>query len=344
MIVVGLAREADALRSSFIVGFPGETERDHETLIEFLTAAELDWAGFFPFSEEAGTAALGLDGKVDAALMHERLRECSAVQDPITAGARAALVGETVEVLVDGRDDEGLVGRTYREAPEIDGIVRIMGADGRPGATVQVRVTDAIGPDLEARDGQAMTAASTRRFGQGALATPANLVTLLRLVVAVPTLLLIRAQGSNWTTVALWFAITSTDSLDGWLARRDGATRSGAFLDPVTDKFIVIGGLAVLADRGDFPWWPVLVIAAREIGISIYRSLAGRRGIVLPAQRLGKYKAFSQYCSVGFVLLPITADWEAFQHVVLYLAVLLTVVSGLAIVRHGWVDFQQKET
>ena len=100
----------------------------------------------------------------------------------------------------------------------------------------------------------------------------------------------------------------------------------------------------MLADRGDFPWWPVLVIAAREIGISIYRSLAGRRGIVLPAQRLGKYKAFSQYCSVGFVLLPITADWEAFQHVVLYLAVLLTVVSGLAIVRHGWVDFQQQET
>ena len=139
-----------AFRSSFIVGFPGETERDHETLIEFLTAAELDWAGFFPFSEEAGTAALGLDENVDIALMHERLRECSAVQDPITAGARAALVGETVEVLVDGRDDDGLVGRTYREAPEIDGIVRIMGADGRPGATVQVRVTDAIGPDLEA--------------------------------------------------------------------------------------------------------------------------------------------------------------------------------------------------
>jgi CDP-diacylglycerol--glycerol-3-phosphate 3-phosphatidyltransferase len=174
------------------------------------------------------------------------------------------------------------------------------------------------------------------------LATPANLITMLRLVVAVPTLLMIREQGSNWTTVALWFAITSTDSLDGWLARRDGATRSGAFLDPVTDKFIVIGGLAMLADRGDFPWWPVLVIAAREIGISVYRSLAGRRGIVLPAQRLGKYKAFSQYCAVGFVLLPVTADWETFQHVVLYLAVLLTVASGLAILRHGWVDFQQQ--
>jgi CDP-diacylglycerol--glycerol-3-phosphate 3-phosphatidyltransferase len=184
-------------------------------------------------------------------------------------------------------------------------------------------------------------AARARRFGQGALATPANFVTVARLVVAVPTLLLIRDRGSSWATVGLWFAITATDSLDGWLARRDGATRSGAFLDPVTDKAIVLGGLAVLADRGVFPWWPVLVIAGREVGISMYRSLAGRRGIVLPAQRLGKYKAFAQYCSVGFVLLPLTSDWHTFQDVVLSLAVALTVVSGLAILRHGWVDWQR---
>ncbi len=189
-----------------------------------------------------------------------------------------------------------------------------------------------------------MTTASARRFGQGALLTPANLVTVMRLLVAVPTLLLIRDQGAGWLTVGLWFAITSTDSLDGWLARRDGATRSGAFLDPVTDKAIVLGGLAVLADRGDFPWWPVVVIAIREIGISLYRSLAGRRGIVLPAQRLGKYKAFLQYCSVGLVLLPITEHWYTFQDIVLYAAVAFTVVSGLAILRHGWIDFQQQET
>ena len=79
----------------------------------------------------------------------------------------------------------------------------------------------------------------------------------------------------------------------------------------------MLGGLAVLADRGVFPWWPVIVIAVREFGISLYRSIAGRRGIVLPAQRLGKYKAFLQYCAVGFVLLPITADWYTFQDIVL---------------------------
>jgi len=182
-----------------------------------------------------------------------------------------------------------------------------------------------------------------KRFGQSAVATPANFVTVTRILVAIPTLALIRRDGSSWTTVGLWFAITATDSLDGWLARRDGATRSGAFLDPVADKLIVIGGLAVLADRGVFPWWPILLIAARELGISAYRSIAGRRGIVLPAQRLGKYKAFTQYCAVGFVLLPFTANDLGFQQVVLGIAVVLTVVSGLQIVARGYVDWQRQD-
>ena len=182
-----------------------------------------------------------------------------------------------------------------------------------------------------------------KRFGQSAVATPANFVTITRILVAIPTLALIRRDGSSWLTVGLWFAITATDSLDGWLARRDGATRSGAFLDPVADKLIVLGGLAVLADRGVFPWWPVLLIAARELGISLYRSVAGRRGIVLPALTLGKYKAFSQYIAVGFVLLPISADWVGVQNVALGVAVVLTVVSGLQIVRHGYIDWQRQD-
>jgi CDP-diacylglycerol--glycerol-3-phosphate 3-phosphatidyltransferase len=190
-----------------------------------------------------------------------------------------------------------------------------------------------------------VTAEVTRkkRFGQGALATPANFVTVARILIAIPTLALIRRDGSSWLTVGLWFSITASDSLDGFLARRDGATRSGAFLDPVADKLIVLGGLAVLADRGVFPWWAVALIAVREIGISFYRSIAGRRGIVLPAQRLGKFKAFTQYCSVGFVVLPWTADYVGFQKCVLAVAVTLTVVSGLQILRHGYIDWQRQE-
>jgi len=183
-----------------------------------------------------------------------------------------------------------------------------------------------------------------KRFGQNALATPANFLTLSRIAVAVPTLALIRSRGSEWATVGLWFAITASDSLDGWLARRDGATRSGAFLDPVADKLIVLGGFAVLADRGVFPWWAVLLVVVREIGISTYRSVAGRRGVVLPAQRLGKYKAFTQYCAVGFVLLPPTADAVGLQHSVFYVAVALTLLSGLQIVRRGYIDWQRVES
>ena len=147
------AREPDAaFRSSFIVGFPGENERDHDQLLEFLAAAELDWAGFFPFSREDGTPAADMDRVVPDDLMRERLRECAEVQDPITQAARDALVGDELEVLVDGTDDESgePVGRSHREAPEIDGVVRITGAFARPGARVRARVTSACGPDLVA--------------------------------------------------------------------------------------------------------------------------------------------------------------------------------------------------
>ena len=188
-----------------------------------------------------------------------------------------------------------------------------------------------------------LTPSRTRRFGQGALATPANFLTVGRMLVGVPTLVLMSDRGASWLTVALWFVITSTDSLDGFLARRDGATRSGAFLDPVADKALVLGAFAVLAQRGDIAWWPVIVIAARELFVSVYRMLAGRRGISLPARPLGKYKAFFQYLAIGAVLLPWTADDIGLQQSVLYLVVALTVVSAADIVHHGWRDWQRDQ-
>jgi ribosomal protein S12 methylthiotransferase len=152
---IGAIRAAEptaAFRSSFIVGFPGEGEREHDELLSFLQAAELDWAGFFPFSAEDGTPAADLTDPVDAELALEWLRECESVQEPITRAARDALVGDEVDVLVDTVDDDGtLVGRTHREAPEIDGIVRLHADWARPGALVRAHVTGAIGPDLVAK-------------------------------------------------------------------------------------------------------------------------------------------------------------------------------------------------
>jgi ribosomal protein S12 methylthiotransferase len=153
---IEMIRAADsgaAFRSSFIVGFPGERESEHDALLEFLDAAQLDWAGFFAFSEEDGTPAAGMSGAAPELLVQEWLRECEGVQDAITRAARDALVGSEVEVLVDGRDGETgqLVGRTYREAPEIDGVVHLDAEWARRGALVRAHVTDAIGIDLVAK-------------------------------------------------------------------------------------------------------------------------------------------------------------------------------------------------
>lgn len=132
-----------ALRSSFILGYPGETEEDHDQLLAFLQKAQLDWAGFFPFSSEEGTHARDLPKQVPSDLALERLRECAAVQDAITERRRRALVGSNVEVLVDRRS----LGRTFREAPEIDGLIHLP-ENLEPGSLLTVRVTGAVGPDL----------------------------------------------------------------------------------------------------------------------------------------------------------------------------------------------------
>jgi ribosomal protein S12 methylthiotransferase len=136
-----------SFRSSFIVGYPGETEADHDELLTFLDEAQLDWAGFFPYSAEEGTYAATLPDTVDEALVGERLRECSELQDAITAHQRAGLIGRTLEVLVD-RPGQG---RSHHEAPDIDGVVRLPATRASlVGRFVPVRVTGAEGPDLEA--------------------------------------------------------------------------------------------------------------------------------------------------------------------------------------------------
>jgi ribosomal protein S12 methylthiotransferase len=132
-----------SFRSNFIVGYPGETEADHDQLLDFVDAAQLDWCGFFAFSREQGTYADGLDRQVPAELTAERLAELRERQDTITAAKRDELIGSAVRVLVDHPG----TARSYREAPEIDGVISV--PDGLPaGAFADVVVVDALGPDL----------------------------------------------------------------------------------------------------------------------------------------------------------------------------------------------------
>ena len=139
-------REPDAaFRSNFIVGYPGETEEDHDQLLDFVEKAELDWCGFFAYSPEDGTYAKDLDGQVPEGLMRERLSELSEMQDNITSRRRDDLIGRTVNVLV----DEPGVARSHREAPEIDGIIEVP-SSLEVGQFHDVTVTSAMGPDLVA--------------------------------------------------------------------------------------------------------------------------------------------------------------------------------------------------
>ena len=136
---------AAAFRSNFIVGYPGETEDDHDLLLRFVEEAQLDWCGFFAYSREEGTHAAGLDGAVEPGLVAERLAELREMQDGITAERRDLLIGERLEVLVDSPGE----GRGFREAPEIDGVVRLPDSL-EVGQFATVEIVDAEGPDLVA--------------------------------------------------------------------------------------------------------------------------------------------------------------------------------------------------
>jgi len=140
-----------AFRSNFIVGYPGETEEDHDELLRFVEEAQLDWCGFFAYSPEEGTHAVSLPDQVDSSLMNERLGELREMQDAITARRRDMLLGDSVDVLV----DEPGIARSHREAPEIDGVVQV-DDDLQVGEFYRVTVEDVFGPDLLAAKGSAV--------------------------------------------------------------------------------------------------------------------------------------------------------------------------------------------
>lgn len=167
------------------------------------------------------------------------------------------------------------------------------------------------------------------KFESSALATPANAITVVRLLAAPVMLLLIVDLKVSLVAAAAWLAVASTDFLDGWVARRQGATTSGAFLDPLADKVLVIGALAALAGVGLISWLPVVLIAGRELVISLYRSAVARRGVSVPARPLAKLKTAFQDAAVGFILLPATGLHHLWiGHTILWISVALALVSG----------------
>jgi CDP-diacylglycerol--glycerol-3-phosphate 3-phosphatidyltransferase len=166
------------------------------------------------------------------------------------------------------------------------------------------------------------------RYGPGALLTPANVITILRLVLSPLLLVMIVKEPSSWAAFAFWTMLALTDGIDGHLARRHGTTRSGAFLDPLADKVLVLGAMFALVAAGRFWIVPVGLIAVREVAISVFRTQLGRQGLAVPARTLGKIKTVVQELAVAAALLPLTADANLLASATLWVAVGLTMVSG----------------
>ncbi|MGD1011131.1 MAG: CDP-alcohol phosphatidyltransferase family protein [Acidimicrobiales bacterium] len=172
-------------------------------------------------------------------------------------------------------------------------------------------------------------------FGPSALLTPANGLTFARLLATPLMVALVLVTGpSSWLLVGLWFVSASSDGLDGIVARRYGATRSGAFLDPLADKCLVLGVLGALAAIGEVSWIPVALIAAREVAMTVFRSYAAKRGVSVPARKTAKRKTLLQDIVIGLAFLPPVGLHHAnVVGWVLWVAVAVTLWTGYEYLR-----------
>ena len=165
------------------------------------------------------------------------------------------------------------------------------------------------------------------------LANPANLITVAR-IAASPVLFaaILGASddnGTSWLAFVLGWVFAATDYLDGMLARRfNWISRSGAFLDPLADKIVVLGSLFCLVAVERFWWVPVALITVREIVITVFRSYWVRRGRAGPARTLGKYKSLIQGLAIAAAVFPLWMDQDLIVGVLLWAAVAFTLYSG----------------
>lgn len=173
-------------------------------------------------------------------------------------------------------------------------------------------------------------AKSPLRYEPSDLLTPANLVTMLRIAAAPLAFWMIHdsEELNSWPLVAVWFVLSISDLIDGRLARRQGPTRAGAFLDPLADKVLVWGGVAMMCIEGRFVWLAWVLIVARDLAVSAFRSYYAKRGLAVPASKLAKWKAFLQLGAVGWVTLPPTHDLDWLADGTLWAGIAAGLISG----------------
>ena len=143
-------------------------------------------------------------------------------------------------------------------------------------------------------------------------------------------------RGASWAAFGLGIALAVTDFFDGRVARRSNVvSRSGAFLDPLADKIVVIGGAYCLVYVERYWWVPVTIIALRELGITAYRSRWAREGLALPARTSAKYKTFEQALALILAVMPTLQDQDVVVDAALWVAVGWTVFTGVQYLLDG---------
>ena len=363
------AREPDAaFRSNFIVGYPGETEDDHDQLLDFVEEAQLDWCGFFAFSTEDGTYAADLDGQVPEGLMHERLAELRELQDRITAARRDELIGSR------GRSPRGRTGPGPHlpRGPRDRRHRRPSPTTCRSARSSRSAVVDALGPDLVAealapapagagRDRPQRPRQRARRRGargrhaaagrrpprvwsrSTAPATalghrharqlrhrhpPAGLAAAVRHD---------QRRAERLAGVGVLLAMLAfTDGIDGWIARRYGTTRSRRLPRPA-------GRQGARARARCSPSWPSAGSrcgrwrsspSARSSSASTASTGAAGAWPCRPGKS-AKFKTLVQSLAVGAVLMPPLTDITWLADGLLYFGTFLAVLSGVQYVVDG---------
>jgi CDP-diacylglycerol--glycerol-3-phosphate 3-phosphatidyltransferase len=171
------------------------------------------------------------------------------------------------------------------------------------------------------------TTTQHKHFGETAIMTPANAITVGRLLLTPYFIYLFLHEGSTWATAGVGALVAFSDGIDGVVARRQGATRSGAFLDPLIDKVVILACFGVVAAKGDLPWAPIVIIAVREVAMTVYRSVVAKQGVSIPARQSAKWKTFVQDFAIAFVCLPPTAHLHWLHLATVWLAAALTVFT-----------------
>jgi CDP-diacylglycerol--glycerol-3-phosphate 3-phosphatidyltransferase len=177
------------------------------------------------------------------------------------------------------------------------------------------------------------------RFNASARLTPANALTLARILLAPVLFILIfdakDTRGASWPVFTLGVVLALTDHYDGQLARRHGTTRSGAFLDPLADKVVVIGAMVCLVMVNRYWWFPVAIVTSREVAITAMRAHFARGGMAIPARTSAKYKTLVQGIALLVAVIPVLRNTQTPSVVALWIAVALTLWSGWQYVRDG---------